>query len=56
MFTHFQYDVRVGPLPELAPMYKEAHEKDPEVAKKYPDVSSFDILMEELNATNMVVS
>ena len=48
MFTHFRYNVDCSPAPELSHLYSE------EAAKNYPKMSSFDILMTELNATNMV--
>ena len=57
MFTHFRYNVDCSPMPELAHLYKTYQEEDPsQFAKKYPKMSSFDILMTELNATNMVES
>lgn len=49
MFTHFRYNVDCSPMEELKHLY------DAEEAKrKYGKMSSFDILMTELNATNMV--
>lgn len=47
MFTHFRYDTDVSPLPELASL------ADPEELKLYPKRTQFDVLMEELRATNM---
>jgi isopenicillin N synthase-like dioxygenase len=55
MFTHFRYNVDCSPMPELRDLYKESADANPaSFAKKYPKMSSFDILMTELNATNMV--
>jgi isopenicillin N synthase-like dioxygenase len=55
MFTHFRYNVDCSPMPELRDLYKESAGANPaSFAKKYPKMSSFDILMTELNATNMV--
>jgi len=49
LFSHFRFNVDCSPMPELANLY------DAEAAKeKYGKASAFDILMEELNATNMV--
>ena len=50
MFTHFRYNVDCSPAPELSHLYTA------EDAKNYPKMSAFDILMTELNATNMVSS
>jgi len=55
MFTHFRYDVDCSPMPQLEHLWKEEKEQDPSLFNKnYPNVKSFDILMEELSATNMV--
>ena len=47
MFTHFRNDVDVSPMPELAHLYT------PEEARKYPRMTAFEILMQELSATGM---
>jgi len=47
MFNHFRNDVDVGPMEELAHLYT------PEEARKYPHISAFEILMQELGATGM---
>lgn len=49
MFTHFRYNVDCSPLPALKAMHRE------NAALKYPKMSSFDLLMTELSATNMVL-
>lgn len=50
MFTHFRYDTKVAPLPELAHL----HKKD--AKELYGDnVTSYDLLMQELTATGMVL-
>jgi isopenicillin N synthase-like dioxygenase len=55
MFTHFRYNVDCSPMPELKNLYKSYMEENvKEFSDKYPKMSSFDILMTELNATNMV--
>jgi len=48
MFTHFRYNVNCSPLPELCHLYNQ------EDAKQYAGMTAFDILMTELDATNMV--
>lgn len=48
MFTHFRHDVCVGPLPELAHLYTQQE------CARYPKMTAFEILMQELTATNMV--
>lgn len=48
MFTHFRYNVNCSPLAQLSHLYAA------EDAKKYEGMTSFDILMTELDATNMV--
>lgn len=48
MFCHFGDKVQMGPLPELAHLYT------PEEAAKYPEMTAYDILMQELSATGMV--
>ena len=47
MFTHFRNDVDVSPMAELAHLYT------PEEARKYPRMTAFEILMQELSATGM---
>ena len=55
MFTHFRYNVDCSPMPELSHLYEEQKLRDEKgFAERYPKMSSFDILMTELNATNMV--
>ena len=49
MFTHFRYNVDCSPMPELKALHKY------NAAQVYPKMSSFDILMTELSATNMVL-
>ena len=48
MFTHFRCDTDCSPMSELSHLY--SHED----AAKYPKMTAFDILMTELDATNMV--
>lgn len=48
MFTHFRNDVDCSPMLELSHLYSR------EDAAKYPPMTAFDILMTELDATNMV--
>ena len=48
MFTQFRHNVCVGPLPELSHLYTQQD------CARYPKMSAFEILMQELNATNMV--
>ena len=47
MFTHFRGDVDIGPMAELSHLYKA------EDAAKYPRMTAFEILMQELAATGM---
>lgn len=54
MFTHFRYNVDCSPMPELEHLYSDMKESNMTFAQKYPKMTSFDILMTELNATNMV--
>lgn len=54
MFTHFRYDVDCSPMPELSHLWAPEREANPDFEKTYPKLKSFDILMEELSATNMV--
>jgi isopenicillin N synthase-like dioxygenase len=54
MFTHFRYNVDCSPMPELEHLYSDMSESKLTFAQKYPKMTSFDILMTELNATNMV--
>ena len=49
MFTHFRNDVDIGPMAELNHLYTE------EEAARYPRMTAFEILMQELNATGMTV-
>ena len=49
MFTHFRYNVDCSPSPDLQKFFNME-----EALAKYGKMSSFDILMTELNATNMV--
>ena len=49
MFTHMRYNVDCSPLPELKHLHDKSRVK--EFEKK---MTAYDILMEELNATNMV--
>ena len=48
LFSHFRYNVDCTPMPELKHLYSE------EDAKAYGSMTAFDILMTELDATNMV--
>jgi hypothetical protein len=48
MFTTFRYDVDCSPLPELSHLYTA------EEASEYANMTTYDILMTELDATNMV--
>ena len=47
MFCHFRNDVDIGPMAELSHLYTE------EQAAKYPRMTAFEILMQELAATGM---
>ena len=47
MFTHFRNDVDVGPMPELSHLYSA------DEAQKYPRMTAYEILMQELAATGM---
>lgn len=49
MFTHFRYNVDCTPMESL----KHLHRAN--AAAKYEKMSSFDLLMTELSATNMVL-
>jgi len=49
MFAHFRNDVDIGPMAELSHLYT------PEEAAKYPRMTAFEILMQELMATGMTV-
>lgn len=49
MFAHFRNDVDVGPMAELNHLYSE------EQAKNYGRKTAFELLMEELTATGMVL-
>jgi len=49
MFTHFRNDMNIGPLPELKHLYSE------EALTKYPNLTAFEILMQELRATGMAM-
>jgi len=48
LFSHMRYDVDISPLPELKHLYNAE-----EVAEKYPQMTSFECLMEELRAINL---
>lgn len=48
MFTHFKYNTDCSPMAELSHLF------NIEEAKTYKKMTAFDILMEELDATNMV--
>ena len=50
MFTHFRNDVDIGPMTELNHLFKYD-----EIKEKYPRMTAFEILMEELSATGMAV-
>lgn len=54
MFTHFRYNVDCSPLPQLEHLYTEYKATHPNFDQKYSKMTAFDILMTELNATNMV--
>lgn len=54
MFTHFRYNVDCSPMPQLEHLYHENKINNANFDTKYPKMTSFDILMMELNATNMV--
>ena len=55
MFTHFENDVACAPMKELEHLYKASLEANPEeFHKSFPSRNAYDILMEELGATNMV--
>ena len=47
MFCHFRNDVDIGPMAELGHLYKS------EDAARYPRMTAFEILMQELAATGM---
>lgn len=47
MFSHFRNDVDIGPMAELSHLYTA------EAAAKYPRMTAFEILMQELSATGM---
>lgn len=49
MFTHFRNDTDVGPMEELSHLYSA------EEAAKYSRMSAFELLMQELTATGMVM-
>ena len=51
MFNHFRNDVDISPLPQLSQYYDEAASRE-----KYPKITAFDLLMQELEATGMAVS
>lgn len=48
MFTHFRNNVDCSPMPQLKNYHIESAEE------KYGKMTAYDILMEELNATNMI--
>ena len=47
MFSHFRNDVDIGPMAELRHLYT------PEDEAKYPRMTAYEILMQELSATGM---
>ena len=49
MFNHFRNDVDISPLPELSVYHDET------AGLKYPKMTAFDLLMQELEATGMAV-
>jgi hypothetical protein len=49
MFCHFGDKTSLEPLPELSHLYSA------EEAKAYPKITAYDLLMQELAATGMVV-
>lgn len=49
LFSHLRYDVDLTPLPELQAM----HDQERVAAGKYPTMTAFDKLMEELTAINL---
>ena len=49
MFTHFRYNVDCSPMQAIKHLHKE------NAALKYEKMTSFDLLMTELSATNMVL-
>jgi hypothetical protein len=49
MFNHFRFDVDCGPMPELEHLYSK------EDAQKYGRPTAYQILMQELKATGMVI-
>ena len=49
MFTTLRYNVDCSPMPQLS------HLHTADAATKYGNLSTYDILMTELDATNMVV-
>jgi len=55
MFTHFENEVDCTPMKQLHHLYKDELESNPEeFHKSFPSRNAYDILMEELGATNMV--
>jgi hypothetical protein len=49
MFSHFRNDVDCSPIPELEKLYKA------NAMQVFPKMTSYEILMTELSATNMVL-
>lgn len=49
MFTHFRFDTDVGPMSELSHLF------NPVEAAKYTRMTAFELLMQELSATGMVM-
>lgn len=49
MFTHFRNDVDVGPMAELDHLYTE------EQKNGYTRMTAYELLMQELTATGMVL-
>ena len=48
LFSHIRYDVDISPLPELRHLYDSE-----EASKKYPKMTAFEKLCEELRAINL---
>jgi len=49
LFSHLRYDVDISPLAEIEAL----HDKERVAAGKYPKMTSFEKLMEELTAINL---
>ena len=50
MFTHFRNDVDVGPMAEVDHLYSQ------EQMQSYKRMTAFELLMQELTATGMVIT